>query len=89
MSSQDAYYPALRSVYSYLDSFANERPYSYVTWNFAHKEVTHMQCASCGRKIKGEPVWVDGEAYCSQDCADMDSAENEGTESEQEEEEKW
>ncbi len=47
-----------------------------------------MQCASCGRKIKGEPVWVDGEPYCSQDCADMGPAEKEGIESE-EEEEKW
>ncbi|KPK99669.1 MAG: hypothetical protein AMJ91_06875 [candidate division Zixibacteria bacterium SM23_73_3] len=58
-----------------------------VTGNFAHKEMTHMQCASCGRKIKREPVWVDGEPYCSQDCADMGPAEKEGIESK--EEEKW
>jgi hypothetical protein len=48
-----------------------------------------MQCVSCGKKIKGEPVWVDSEPYCSQECADMGPDENEEIEGEEEDEDKW
>lgn len=29
-----------------------------------------MRCTSCGEVIAEEPIWVDGEPYCSQECAD-------------------
>ena len=46
-----------------------------------------MKCASCGDKIKGDPVWMDDEAYCSEECADMGPVEEEEPEEEEEEEE--
>ncbi len=29
-----------------------------------------MKCASCGEIMEGDPMWVDGEAYCSEECAE-------------------
>jgi hypothetical protein len=46
-----------------------------------------MMCASCGDKIKGDPVWMDDEVYCSEECADMGPVEEEEPEEEEEEEE--
>jgi hypothetical protein len=46
-----------------------------------------MKCASCGDKIKGDPVWMDDEAYCSEECADMGPVEEEEPEEEEKEEE--
>jgi predicted nucleic acid-binding Zn ribbon protein len=46
-----------------------------------------MNCASCGDKIKGEPIWKDDEAYCSEECADMGPLDEDLEEEEEEEEE--
>ncbi|MGB8657303.1 MAG: hypothetical protein WCE90_05905 [Candidatus Zixiibacteriota bacterium] len=47
-----------------------------------------MHCASCGDKIKGEPIWKDDEPYCSEECANMGPLdEDEELEEEEEEEE--
>ena len=45
-----------------------------------------MKCASCGEKIKGDPVWKDDEPYCSEECADMGPFEEEEEDEEEEEE---
>jgi hypothetical protein len=29
-----------------------------------------MRCVNCGEVITGEPVWVEDEPYCCQECAD-------------------
>lgn len=29
-----------------------------------------MECASCGEIIEGDPIWEDGQAYCSEECAE-------------------
>ena len=46
-----------------------------------------MKCASCGKKIKGKPVWRDDQPYCSDECADRGPIEEEEKEEEWEEEE--
>ncbi len=30
-----------------------------------------MKCDSCGERIEGDPIWVDGGAYCSEECAEV------------------
>jgi hypothetical protein len=52
------------------------------------EEVRRMQCASCGEKIKGKPVWKDDKPYCSDECADMGPIEGEEEDLEEEEEDK-
>ncbi len=50
-----------------------------------------MKCASCGDKIKGEPIWIDDDPFCSEECADigpMDDDDEFEEEEEEEEEEK-
>jgi hypothetical protein len=40
-----------------------------------------MRCANCGEVITGEPVWVEGDPYCCQECADeMTFDDDEGEE---------
>ncbi len=46
-----------------------------------------MNCASCGDKIKGEPIWVEDEPYCSEECADMGPLDEDEEFDEEEEEE--
>ena len=29
-----------------------------------------MRCASCGDTIEGAPIWMDGDVYCSEECAE-------------------
>jgi hypothetical protein len=50
--------------------------------------VRKMNCASCGDKIKGEPIWLDDEPYCSQECADLGPVEEDEEYEEEEEDEK-
>jgi len=47
-----------------------------------------MNCASCGDKIKGEPIWLEDEPYCSQECADLGPVEEDEEYEEEEEDEK-
>lgn len=47
-----------------------------------------MKCTSCGEKIKGKPVWVDDDPYCSEECAGTISEEDEEFEKEEEDEDK-
>jgi len=47
-----------------------------------------MNCASCGEKIKGDPVWRDEKPYCSEECADIGPFDEEEGEEEEEYEEK-
>ena len=42
-----------------------------------------MKCASCGERIEGTPVWMDDEAYCSAECADIGPMEDDYTEDEE------
>ena len=44
-----------------------------------------MRCRNC-REVIDEPVWVDGEPYCSQECADSVIFEDEEYEMEYEQE---
>ena len=46
-----------------------------------------MRCAYCGEKIEDEPVWREDEPYCSEECADLATAEEE--EEEELEDEEW
>ena len=48
------------------------------------EEVSKMRCAWCKEMIDGDPVKKDDKAYCSQECADMDSEEEEEEEEEEE-----
>lgn len=48
-----------------------------------------MRCASCGEKIVGDPVWVDDNPYCCEECADIGCLEDEVDEEEWEKEESW
>jgi hypothetical protein len=48
-----------------------------------------MKCASCGEKIKGEPVWRDNEPYCCEECADIGPFDYEEEEEEREKQESW
>ena len=43
-----------------------------------------MRCAWCKEMIDGDPVHRSDKAYCSQECADMDSEEQEEEEEEEE-----
>ena len=45
-----------------------------------------MRCINCGEVITGEPIWIDGEPYCCQECADEMIFEDEEYEEEYEEE---
>ena len=49
-----------------------------------------MRCASGGEKIEGAPIWRDDEAYCSEECAEIeamdDDFEDEGEECEEDDE---
>jgi hypothetical protein len=45
-----------------------------------------MRCASCGEKIEGTPIWREDEAYCSEDCADLETIEDEYEDEEEEHE---
>jgi hypothetical protein len=49
------------------------------------QEVREMRCRNC-REVIDEPVWVDGEPYCSQECADSMIVEDEEYELEYEQE---
>jgi hypothetical protein len=44
-----------------------------------------MKCTCCGEKIKGEPVWIDNDPYCCDECADMEPAMDDDIEEEDEE----
>lgn len=46
-----------------------------------------MECASCGEKVKGDPVWKVNHPYCSDECAKMGPFEEEEGDWEEEEEE--
>ena len=46
-----------------------------------------MRCVYCGEKIEDEPVWREDEPYCSKECADLATTEEEWEEEEEEEEE--
>jgi ribosome-binding protein aMBF1 (putative translation factor) len=46
-----------------------------------------MKCACCGDKIKGDPIWVNDDPYCCEECADAGPIEEEEIEVEDEEEE--
>jgi hypothetical protein len=48
-----------------------------------------MRCAWCGEKIEEDPVWKDDKPYCSQECADMGSTEEEEEEEEEEKDEEY
>jgi endogenous inhibitor of DNA gyrase (YacG/DUF329 family) len=52
-----------------------------------YREVKKMRCAYCGEKIEDEPVWREDEPYCSKECADLATTEEEWEEEEEEEEE--
>jgi hypothetical protein len=45
-----------------------------------------MRCASCGEKIKGDPIWKEDVAYCSEECAEMGLLENDYEDEEEDEE---
>jgi endogenous inhibitor of DNA gyrase (YacG/DUF329 family) len=36
-----------------------------------------MICVGCGEKIKGEPYWLDNQPFCSKECAEIDSEDEE------------
>jgi endogenous inhibitor of DNA gyrase (YacG/DUF329 family) len=36
-----------------------------------------MICVGCGEKIKGEPYWLDNQPFCSRECAEIDSEDEE------------
>ena len=40
-----------------------------------------MRCVNCREVITGEPVWVEDEPYCCQECADEMFLEEESEES--------
>lgn len=44
-----------------------------------------MRCAYCGEKIEGTPIWRGDEAYCSEECADLETVEDECEDEEHEE----
>lgn len=48
-----------------------------------------MKCASCGTRIKGDPVWVDDEPYCSEECAGMEPSDDEEIEYEEDKQDAW
>jgi len=50
------------------------------------KEVRNMRCASCGIKIEDDPVWRGDDIYCSEECADIGTMEQEEEYEEKEEE---
>lgn len=43
-----------------------------------------MRCTNCGEVIEGEPVWVEDEPYCCQECADEMILEDEECEEDDE-----
>jgi len=43
-----------------------------------------MRCAGCGQTIKGEPLWVDNQVYCSEECAEEFTYDEEEEEWEEE-----
>jgi NAD-dependent SIR2 family protein deacetylase len=49
-------------------------------------EVRNMKCSSCGENIKGEPVWKDDEPYCSEECAEAGSFDEEDYDEDEDEE---